>query len=227
MSESSLRTAGSAGPPARNGLHGAMRRRGDWNHYTYVYGEGRLAEVEFDVAAALLPDPGRWPHGLRVHLDDADETAVLAALEGADGVLVGRLRYAGRIELVVQVVDPAGVGPIAGARIERTPGWDYFQDRVSPSPADWRRIEDRETIARLGLAPAGAVRTVHRFYGERAALDRVRERLAPEGFEPLAEDDRHLALVRLQPIEGISLITVGLLRLCEHAGVAYEGWTVG
>ncbi|MCB9689391.1 MAG: hypothetical protein H6735_30415 [Alphaproteobacteria bacterium] len=202
-----------------------MLRRGDWNHYRYTYAEGREAEVAFDVQAAFLPASDRWPHGLRVLLEAEDtEERVLQALDALDALLVGRLRYAGRLELVLQVVDPALVAAVPGASVEHTPGWDYFQDRVSPSPVDWRRIEDRETVERLGLAADQRVRAIHRFFGDPPALRDVRERLLPEGFEFERDEGRHLAMAHVQPVEHISIITVGLLRLCEQSGVAYEGW---
>lgn len=203
-----------------------MLRRGDWNHYRYTYAEGREAEVAFDVQAAFLPASDRWPHGVRLLLDEEEaEAGVLDALEALDALLVGRLRYAGRLELVLQVGDRAQLGELPRARVEHTPGWDYFQDRVSPSPIDWRRIEDRETVERLGLTE-GDLRAIHGFFGEPTALRTVRERLLPERFEIELEEGRHLAMAHVQPVEHISVVTVGLLRLCEQNGVAYEGWRV-
>jgi hypothetical protein len=207
-----------------------MKRRADWNTYAYAYGDGRDAVVAFDVRAAVSPGGGH-PHGVRVlFAGEVEEAALAERLAGVDCLLVGRLAYAGRLEFVLQVEDlPAFQAREAalvavGAHIEHTPGWDYFNARVSPTPADWRRIEDREALARLALDPDVPARVLHRFYGDPWALGVLADRLEAEGFEPGRPDGPRLSLVHAHPLGDISRVTVGLLRLCERVGVAYEGW---
>jgi hypothetical protein len=209
-----------------------MLKRADWNHYTFTYGDGRDALVAFDVRAAVLPCDGH-PHGVRVlFVGEVEEEALAARLVGVDCLLVGRLGYAGRVEFVLQVEDLEGFrsreAALAGlgARVEHTPGWDYFHSRVSPTPADWRRIEDREALARLGLDGDRRVRVLHHFFGDAKALDALRERLGPEAFEVERADGRRLSLAHVHPIGDITKVTLGLMRLCERLGVAYEGWVV-
>jgi len=206
-----------------------MHRRPDWNHYSYVYGEDQAARVEFDVEAAALPtDPAL--QGLRFVIDEANEEALLELLAPVDGLHVGRLCYQGQCEHVLQAsadVDlPTAAIEALGGAIQRTSGWDYFNDRVCPQPADWRRIEDREALERLDLDGDGELRVLHRFYGDAKDLDTIGGRLEPEGFEEVERTDDRLTLAHLHPIGDISRITVGLLRLCERGGVAYDGWVL-
>ncbi|MCA9491906.1 MAG: hypothetical protein KC656_04655 [Myxococcales bacterium] len=210
-----------------------MREGGDWNHYTYVYGEGRTARVDFDVEAAVLPSDDSQ-RGLRVRWADGsvDRTSLQHVLDGVDAWLVGKLTYAGTTELVLQLggsVDAdAVVHALAqtGATTELTAGWDYFNDRVCPTPQDWRRIQDREALERLDIDGDGELRVLHRFYGDDDALERIRERLADEGFETVESAPSHLTLAHVHPLNDISRITLGLMRLCEPAGVAYDGWVL-
>lgn len=205
-----------------------MRVAHDWNHYTYVYGEGREARVDFDVEAAVLPtEPGVTGLRVRAAVGALDRDG-LAALLPAEAWLVGVLTYAEQVEFVVQlpvVFDPQPLVD-AGLTVETTRGWDYFNDRVCPTPADWRRIQDRETIERLDLDGDGEVRVLHRFYGDAPALERIRARLADEAFEHVADDATHLTLAHTHPIDDISRITLGLMRLGERLGVAYDGWVL-
>jgi hypothetical protein len=202
-----------------------MRIGTDWNHYGYTYGEGKRAEVHFDVEAAVVPQDADW-RGLRVH-GVADREALVERLADADAWLVGELRYDGRVEHVL-VVRPTAVDAVttalADATLEWTSSWDYFDDRVCPTPADWRRIEDREALARLDLDGDGSLRVLHRFYGDADALQAITDRLASEEFTPVDAQPTRLTLAHEHPIDDLSTITVGLLRLCERLGVAYDGW---
>lgn len=209
-----------------------LPRRPVWNHYTYTYGEGRSARVEFDVEAAIgLSRPDST--GARLVADAAvDEGRIAEALGELDVLLVGILAYAGQVERVIQTPSPEAVtarrGALAeaGVTLELTPGWAYFEDRVSPSPADWQRIGDREALERLDLDGDGHLRVLHRFFGTPRALDAIATRLTPEGFEDAGRDGERMTLAHVHPIGDISRITVGLLRLCEHHGVAYDGWAL-
>jgi len=208
-----------------------MERRSDWNHYEYVYGEGARARVDFDVMAAVLPDD-EGKNCLRVVCADDMVPAVEGALAAVEGRLVGTLAYAGQQEWVVwtdleQV--PASLGSRVGVQAQLVPGRDYTADRVFPDPADWRRIEDREAIQRLGLLDLdgdGILRVLHRFVGSEAALGAIAERLASESFTPVDRGDGRMTLAHEHPIERISEITLGLQRLSEARGVAYDGWVL-
>lgn len=210
-----------------------MREGSDWNHYTYVYGEGRQARVDFDLEAAVLPTDDSL-QGLRVRWEEGsvDRTCILQVLGSVDAWLVGRMAYAGQQELVLQL--PGDHDPTSlltrlrelGTTAELTKGWDYFDDRIAPTPQDWRRIQDREALERLDLDGDGELRVLHRLVGSPAALDRIVERLVAEGFEEVAREGEHLTLAHLHPIHDISRITLGLMRLCEPLGIAYDGWVL-
>ena len=141
-----------------------MKRRSDWNYYSYRYGEGQEATVHFDVQAALVA-PSSHVHCVRVVVPDGTgtfETALMELLAEVDGLLVGIMHYGGQTEFVLQVEHHHAVVPHEGSLIERgaalqhCPGWDYFDDRVCPTDLDWRRITDREAIDRLvrsGVSP--------------------------------------------------------------------------
>lgn len=210
-----------------------MREGSDWNHYTYVYGEGKAARVDFDIEAAVLPTDDSL-QGLRVRWTDSavDRTTLSRILDADDAWLVGRLTYADQQELVLQVEGSRDLGSLvgaleqAGATVERTKGWDYFNDRVVPTPQDWRRIQDREALERLDLDHDGELRVLHRMVGPSASLDRLVDRLDDEGFELVARDGEHLTLAHAHPIGDISRITLGLMRICEPLGVAYDGWVL-
>ncbi len=210
-----------------------MERRADWNHYVYVYGEGeaaREARVEFDVMAAVMPgDDGVT---LRVVAPEAQEAAVSEVLQPLEGLWVGTMRYAGQVETVVQCprgsLDPAIGSALEalGASWQQVDGWAYTNDRIAPTPADWRRIEDREALERLDLDGDGELRVLHRFYGSAAGLKAIEERLADERFTRVDGSDERLTLAHSHPIGAISEITCGLLRLGEAHGVAYDGWVL-
>lgn len=207
-----------------------MERRTDWNHYVYRYGEGsdaREARVEFDVMAAITGTDGA--HTVRVI---APEGASLDdALATLDGLHVGTLHYAGKVERVVACAAPLPEAvrtglEAAGAAVHVLAGTDYVSDRVHPGPADWRRITDREALERLDLDGDGELRVLHRFYGPASGLQAVAERLEPEGFERVDGDGERLTLAHRHPIGRISEITLGLMRLGEGHGVAYDGWVL-
>ncbi|MEZ4317624.1 MAG: hypothetical protein R3F61_08965 [Myxococcota bacterium] len=204
--------------------------RDDWNHYTYVYGDDRTATIAFDVAAAVFSED-HFAHGVRV-VTEGDLASIEAALDGADALLVGRLTYGDRRELVLQVADLASFAEARsrvealGATVHDTPGWGYFDERVCPTPADWRRIQDRETLERLDLDGNGALRVLHRFFGDDAALDAIGSRLEAEGFAPVERSERRMALAHEHPLDDVSRITIGLMRLSEHHGAVYDGWVL-
>jgi len=205
--------------------------RSDWNHYEYTYGEGASARVDFDIMAAVLPDEaGR--HCLRVVGDAEAAEAIREALAPVEGRLVGRLRYADKVEWVAWTdhealpAEQADALQAAGGQVQLVPGRDFSTDRVFPTPADWRRIEDREALERLDLDGDGALRVLHRFVGSEAGLKNVAERLAPEQFTEVDRGPERLTLAHEHPIGRISEITLGLLRLGEAHGVAYDGWVL-
>jgi hypothetical protein len=209
-----------------------MRIDSDWNHYDYTYGEGQHATTHFHVGSAVFSDPG-LPHGARViFAAPFEQDAFLAMVQDVDGRLVGRMEYAGKVEMVAALAEADGLEPArsaieaAGGTIELTDGWGYFDSRVCPSAADWRRIEDREALERLDLDGDGELRILHRFFGGAEALERVWERLEPEGFASVERGDDRMTLAHRHPIADISRITVGLQRLCERAGIAYDGWVL-
>lgn len=206
-----------------------MERRADWNHYAYTYGEGddaREARVAFDVMAAVMGVEGR--HTLRILAPEG--TALDGLLETVDGLHVGTLHYAGKVEWVVACdgLDESLRASLraAGASVQLLDGTDYVSDRVTPSPADWRRITDREALERLDLDGDGELRVLHRFVGPEGGLGAIAERLDPEGFERVVADGEHLTLAHRHPIGRISEITLGLMRLGEAHGVAYDGWVL-
>lgn len=204
-----------------------MRRRGDWNHYTYVYGESARARVDFDVEAALLPQRG----GVSVRVM-GPEGLDLSLLEPLDALLVGTLRYAGKVEALLHQeagdVDPAVRAALeaAGATVEVHPGWDVFDDRICPSPADWRRIEDRETLERLDLDGDQRLRVLHRFVGAERGLEPLQAQLIQGGMELVERRGEHLVMAHVHPIGEISAVTVALLTAGEKLGVAYDGWVL-
>jgi hypothetical protein len=211
-----------------------VQRRSDWNHYAYTYGEGeqaREARVEFDVMAAVMPDGAG--HTVRVVADEAESERVLEVLASVDGLHVGTLHYAGRCEQVLVVQQPLSEAVVAsltsaGGQVHQMKGWDYVNDRVAPAPADWRRITDREALQRLDLDGDGELRVLHRFVGAATGLRAVLDRLVPEGFEQVEHDPdaERLVLAHRHSMGRISEITVGLLRLSERHGVAYDGWVL-
>jgi len=208
-----------------------VHRHSDWNHYEYTYGEGAQARVDFDVMAAVVPgDDGA--NCLRVVVADDGIDAVESLLASVDGRLVGTLRYAGQHEWVVwtdvrELSDELGRAlAAAGAKVAVLGGHDYANDRIFPTPADWRRIEDREALERLDLDGDGALRVLHRFVGPEAGLAAVAERLAPEAFTEVETGPERRVLAHEHPIGQISDITLGLMRLCEAHGVAYDGWVL-
>ncbi len=215
-----------------------MRENDSWNHYTYVYGAtedqpGRTARVEFDIEAAVLPSDDSM-QGLRVRWADGtiEAAELVHILDAVEAWLVGKLHYHDTRELVLQVdgdvdlADTVRALEQAGATVEKTRGWDYFNDRVCPTPADWRRIQDRETLERLDLDGDGELRVLHRMVGPVESLNAISERLESEGFEEVDREGEHLTLAHVHPIADISRITLGLMRLCEPKGVAYDGWVL-
>ena len=209
-----------------------MRVESDWNHYSYVYAEDRTATTHFHVGSAVFSDAA-LPFGARiVFAEPFEQDRFLSLVDGVAGHLVGRLEYAGKVEFVVALPASdglAGVTPAleaAGGTVETTDGWGYFDSRVCPTPADWQRIQDREALEALDLDGDGELRILHRFFGEPEALARVQERLEPEGFEHVEGGEARLTLSHVHPIADVSRITLGLQRLCERVGVAYDGWVL-
>lgn len=218
-----------------------MRVGSDWNHYAYTYGEGQRAEVRFDLELALLPAPATHQRCVRIclHGPVADfEPRLAEVLEGVDCWLVGVLQYAGVTAFVLQVEDavafdarrPAveAVAP-APLALEHSHGWGFFDDRVCPSEADWRRITDREQVERLqrtGVDVRAEGPVTHAFYGSAGGLRRIAERLALEDFETLSLSGDRLVVRGVHSLAEVSSRTVPLARLARSAGAAYDGWRV-
>jgi hypothetical protein len=207
-----------------------MRVGSDWNHYTYVYGDDKTARVTFDVEAAVLPNDA-GDRGVRFKTTPPlTRDELVEALGGVEVWLVGELHYADAVEFVLQVPPTLTNDDLAnslpGHTLEWTPGWDYFDDRICPTPADWRRIQDREALDRLDLDLDGVLQILHRFYGDATGLEAIASRLEAEGFATVDRSDTRMTLAHSHPIGDVSRITLGLLRLCEKNGVAYDGWVL-
>jgi len=215
-----------------------MRRDDDWNHYSYRYdpgdGEPRTAYVGFDVGCALAPAPGSHGTTLRLLVPEEHAESLTHGLSALPDTAwwVGEERFAGRFVAVLQVDDADGVEALARERfggisvvVQRSAGWDYFEDRVCPNEHAWRRITDREQLERLGGDMSMPCRVAHAFFGDAAALGRVQERLLAEGFEPVepAAGERLVLAKEHVPAE-VSEVSVPLLRLAREHRCAYDGW---
>ncbi|MBT3218956.1 MAG: hypothetical protein HN348_07675 [Proteobacteria bacterium] len=212
-----------------------MKRRSDWNFYSYSYGEGQEATVHFDLQAALFtPETHAWC--VRVVVENQTgsfETTLMDELADVDGLLVGILEYSQQQEFVLQLEDKAQFTPHEGtlvelgASLEQIDGWGYFDDRVCPTEFDWRRITDREAIeclVRDGLDPTEPIELEHYFVGDAATLEEIRHQLDPLGFIEVAVDDSRLALKYKQPLSEVSDVTPSLLNMCRKMGIVYDGW---
>jgi len=113
-----------------------VKRRSDWNFYTYSYGEGQQATVHFDLQAALIT-PGDYSCCVRLVFENTSkelENSLLDELADVDGLLVGILSYGQQTEFVLQLQDKADfvVHEAAlvelGATFEHVEGWGYFDD---------------------------------------------------------------------------------------------------
>jgi hypothetical protein len=214
-----------------------MRRDDDWNHYTYRYdpgdGQPRTAHVRFDVGCALAPTPGSHSTTLRLAVPEEQAEALVAALPALPDAAwwVGEERFAGRFVAVLQVDDADGIEALARAQasglplaVQRSAGWDYFEDRVCPNEHGWRRITDREQLERLSIDIASLHRVAHAFYGGASGLGRVQERLLPEGFDLVDSPDGRLVLAKQHVPAEVSEVSVPLMRLAREHRCAYDGW---
>jgi hypothetical protein len=214
-----------------------------WSFYHYVYGEGRRAEVRFDLGYAAGATPRTHRHAAQVVVRGAEPDAVDAWAEGlperladVDCLLVGVVRYADATELLLQVEDRAAfaraeprLGAPGALTIAWSAGWDCFTDRYCPREADWQRISDREAVERLvagGHPPEAEVGVEHRVVGDPAGLEGLAAELVPAGFEPAAVTDRLLRVVRRQRLDAVSDGSVPLAARCRRLGLVYDGWSL-
>ncbi len=219
----------------------------DWNFYSYQYGDSRenTATVRFDVERAVMPCPDTHLVCRRLLLRDAAEPDLAAfeadlpnLLADIDCMLVGVLRYPQTEELVFQIEDIDGFTARHEQLIAKAPadieffdtaGWDFFVDRVTPNLADWQRIDDRESIARLvaqGIDPELQHDLHHAFLGSAEELDKILHGLQSNGFHPVDSEDGRLILkrkVRLTLPE-VSRVSIALKRFSRSQGVVYDGW---
>jgi hypothetical protein len=218
-----------------------MRTPDSWNHYAYRYAEsGSVARVRFDVDRALQPSPSSHQRCVRVcvHGSVGDfEAQLLQILAEVDCCFVGVLAYAEITEFVLQVDDPVAFSAqearldhstACTVRFDHSQGWDFFDDRICPGETDWRRITDREQLERLaakGTDVRASRAVVHAFFGTHAQLERLAERIRPDGFEVVALEGQRLAVRLVHPLHEVSDLTVPLVRYAASLGVAYDGWT--
>lgn len=215
-----------------------MRRNADWNHYHYVYGEGREATVRFDVGCALQPDPGT--HGQSVRLLVRGEIGDFVqhlerCLAGVDCWFVGEIHYPGTTTYVLQVEDSAGFDAALpslkqqhdAVDVERSEGWGFFDERVCPNEVDWQRIADREQCGRLeeqGVDLESVRPVAHGFYADETRLDRIEQRLLTEGLTLGERSADRLVMVREHRLCDVSEVSVPLARFARSVGAAYDGW---
>lgn len=215
-----------------------MRRDDDWNHYRYVYGEGREATIHFDVGCALQPAPDT--HGTCVRLVvRGDSEGFLAHLERTlapiDCWFVGEIHYPGTTTFVLQVEAAAAFDAalpvlqqaVETLEVERSAGWGYFDERVCPNEVDWQRIADREQCERLARdgVDLDTVRPVaHGFYADAARLERIEQRLLTEGLTVAERSDERLVMLREHRLCDVSEVSVALARFARSVGAAYDGW---
>ncbi len=150
----------------------------NWNFYTYTYGEGQVAMIEFDVAAGSEDAHSGYNTCFRViiYINPADctETGLpvkdeheqLVKIEAdlnknisADCRFVARSSYGALRELIYQVNDAATfkadyaqwAARIQGYKLELrdSEGWKFFDERIRPDFIYWQQITDRRIIGTL------------------------------------------------------------------------------
>ena len=212
-----------------------MRRDADWNHYRYVYGEGREATIHFDVGCALQPAPATHGTSIRLVLERASGTLQLDRLGGVDCWFVGEIHLPDTTTWVFQVEDAAGFDAVLQAlqrehtalQVERSPGWGYFDERVCPNEVDWQRIADPGQCDRLAQqgVDLDRVRSVaHGFFADRGRLESIEQRLLTEGLRVAERAPDRLVMVREHRLRDVSEVSVALARYARSVGAAYDGW---
>ncbi|MFN8286707.1 MAG: ribonuclease E inhibitor RraB [Chitinophagales bacterium] len=149
-----------------------------WNFYTYTYGEGQVAMVEFDEAIGSETTHSGYNNCIRVifYINPANctETGLpvkkeherLVEIEmdlnkniSADCRFVARSSYGALRELIYQVNDVATFKTdythwakridIYKLELRESAGWQFFDERIKPDYLYWQQIHDRRIIGTL------------------------------------------------------------------------------
>ena len=169
------------------------------------------------------------------------EEALIGALEKADVRcrLAARTTYAGHREFAFQVEDETAFMPIVDAwrkmqtwetRVVCHDGWEYFDDAILPTPAQWEQIRTRSKVTALlegGTDPAAIHEFAHVFLGPEDALAHIAADLSDDGFRPSAQGGARLVLVQdaALDIDEITTTTQMLAIVATEHGAIYDGWT--
>jgi regulator of RNase E activity RraB len=152
---------------------------------------------------------------------------------------VGRMTYGGMREFVFQVEDVKAFRDSV-SRVERTTddyrielkegeGWQFFDEKIRPTPVFWQQIADQMVIQELikaGSNPRAPHWIEHSIIGERQKLLKLRDELIENGFTEIGMGDDHLTVGKTSSldIDEIFGVTAKLSSYCESIGVKYDGW---
>jgi regulator of RNase E activity RraB len=108
-------------------------------------------------------------------------------------------------------------------------GWKFFDEKIRPTPQQWRWIGDRRTRDQLlnaGSDPHKPHTFEHTFLGAPEDLAEVAEFLEGEGFLRARLGEGHLVMSRLSTLsaDDINEVTEYLREVAEDHGVDYDGW---
>ena len=150
----------------------------NWNFYTYSYGKGNVAHIEFDVLTATEDEHLNYDTCCRVilflnpdncipnGLPNKGENRKLIELENefnatllVDCRFVGKMSYGAMRELIYQVNDVANFKkkylsliksvPAYKVELKESAGWKFFDEKVKPTSIHWHQITDRRLIGTL------------------------------------------------------------------------------
>lgn len=153
-------------------------RREAWNFYTYTYGEGMRAMIEFDYEHVTEDSHQGFPHCVRAVVQlPADDVApnglpfketrdalnkteadLLGMLGGTDCRLAGTMYYGAMKDMVFQVNDLPQFKSMLNQWIGKqkqkvqlieSEGWEFFDAKVMPDHIMWHQVTDRQVIGQL------------------------------------------------------------------------------
>ena len=169
------------------------------------------------------------------------EEALIAALEIAAVRcrLAARTTYSGHREFAFQVEDETAFMPVVDAwrkkqtwetRVVCHEGWEYFDDAIIPTPAQWEQIRTRAKVTALlegGTDPAAVHELAHVFLGPEEALAQIAADLSGDGFRPSVQGGARLVLLQdvALDIDEITTTTQRLAIVASEHGAIYGGWT--
>ncbi|MCP4602333.1 MAG: DUF695 domain-containing protein [Proteobacteria bacterium] len=171
----------------------------------------------------------------------AFENNLITALQndGVDCKFVGRMTYGAMREFVFQIETVDVFRKSARQVLKRASeykielqeqeGWQFFDEKVTPTPVFWQQISDRQVIDALidaGSDPQVPHLLEHTFLGDSAQLARLQQQLGADSFQVLHSDDERLVMGKdsCLILDEVFGLTRKLFSYCNSIDVSYDGW---